>query len=451
MDFNAIEHIEQYLNKQLNSSDLKAFEQQLKTNPELAQELETFKAAQNAVIMQERLFLKQKLVRTHKKFLFRKFKPYLIAAVALILIGGGVLIHSLSNRSIETNPIQSDDTYVDQSQIDNNNVAVLEETKDAHIQRTGSMNKEALPNTKESNESASNSSTTVSNTDHKTNDVPTNSQPGKDNTVLSNPVIAFTVQNASGCAPLTCRFIDSSASLNKQKIVAYKWEFGDGSSSSAINPDHIYNQEGTYSVNLTVWDENGNSASKTIPDAIRVLRSPVASFTPSCTRTLLDEAHIQFENTSENLIPESTFNWDFGDHLGQSKEKSPHYTYSDTGTFNITLSVSNSNTCQSKSTAQIQVLANVSFFAPNIFSPTEAKYSDNRVYKVVASSITEFHMLIFSRNGELMYESHDYNTHGWDGNGSNGSAPLGVYVYKVKVKGLDGNYYDFKGTLTLVR
>ncbi len=41
------------------------------------------------------------------------------------------------------------------------------------------------------------------------------------------------------------------------KIVAYKWEFGDGTVSNEQNPTHVYTKEGTYTARLTVTDDKG--------------------------------------------------------------------------------------------------------------------------------------------------------------------------------------------------
>lgn len=54
-------------------------------------------------------------------------------------------------------------------------------------------------------------------------------------------------------------------------ITAYRWEFGDGGSSSAPNPSHAYAAAGSYTVRLTVTDNQGASASE----------STVANITPS--------------------------------------------------------------------------------------------------------------------------------------------------------------------------
>jgi len=54
--------------------------------------------------------------------------------------------------------------------------------------------------------------------------------------------------------PLNIIF-DSSDS--KGKITQYEWNFGDGGKSSEINPQHTYLKTGNYTIELTVFDEDG--------------------------------------------------------------------------------------------------------------------------------------------------------------------------------------------------
>ena len=56
-------------------------------------------------------------------------------------------------------------------------------------------------------------------------------------------------------------FSSQGSSDSDGQIVAYNWDFGDGQSSTAVNPTHIYTVAGTYNVTLTVTDdENATSA-----------------------------------------------------------------------------------------------------------------------------------------------------------------------------------------------
>ena len=54
---------------------------------------------------------------------------------------------------------------------------------------------------------------------------------------------------------LEVTFTDISAAGNGE-IITWSWDFGDGSTSTEQNPIHTYEEDGTYSVSLTVTDEN---------------------------------------------------------------------------------------------------------------------------------------------------------------------------------------------------
>jgi len=80
------------------------------------------------------------------------------------------------------------------------------------------------------------------------------------------PNASFTVS----CTDLDCSFTDQSTDSDGT-ISARAWTFGDGGSSTALNPDYSYGVAGTYSVNLVVTDNEGAQAnflrSVTVTDA----------------------------------------------------------------------------------------------------------------------------------------------------------------------------------------
>ena len=72
------------------------------------------------------------------------------------------------------------------------------------------------------------------------------------------PVASFIASTLSGVAPLNVNF-DATASSDDQGIAEYEWNFGDGNSetitTSSIN--HTYDAAGSYTVDLTVRDAQG--------------------------------------------------------------------------------------------------------------------------------------------------------------------------------------------------
>jgi PKD repeat protein len=70
------------------------------------------------------------------------------------------------------------------------------------------------------------------------------------------PIAAFTASTTSGIAPLTVNFTSTSTGT----ISTYAWTFGDGGTSSAQNPSHVYAAPGTYTVTLAVSGPGGSDA-----------------------------------------------------------------------------------------------------------------------------------------------------------------------------------------------
>src|SRR3989440_42217 len=64
-------------------------------------------------------------------------------------------------------------------------------------------------------------------------------------------------------------FFDASASTDNVGVVAYSWDFGDGSSASTATANHAYAHAGVYHATLTVTDAAGNSATSDFQVTVR--------------------------------------------------------------------------------------------------------------------------------------------------------------------------------------
>lgn len=88
------------------------------------------------------------------------------------------------------------------------------------------------------------------------------------------------------------------------------------------------------------------------------------------------------------------------------------------------------------------------FVIPNAFTPNGDGRNDRLCFN--AELLTEFHIALFNRWGQCVYESSDA-TQCWDGTFNNTPALAGVYTYTCRIRCVNGVETDFKGDITLIR
>src|SRR5882762_2363602 len=147
------------------------------------------------------------------------------------------------------------------------------------------------------------------------------------------PVAAF----SSSCTQLTCNFTSTSSDPDGT-IASYAWTFGDGGTASTQNPSHLYTAGGTYTVTLTVTDNQSATGSVSHPVTVTAPpppnQPPVAAFTSTCTQLTCN-----FTSTSSD--PDGTiasYAWTFGDG-GTASTQNPSHPYTAGGTYTVTLTV----------------------------------------------------------------------------------------------------------------
>jgi outer membrane protein assembly factor BamB len=75
------------------------------------------------------------------------------------------------------------------------------------------------------------------------------------------PTGSFIATPESGPLPLTVHFDATSSSDPDGVLVSYVWDFGDNSTGSGAEVDHVFSATGTYTAHLTVTDNDGASVS----------------------------------------------------------------------------------------------------------------------------------------------------------------------------------------------
>ena len=156
------------------------------------------------------------------------------------------------------------------------------------------------------------------------------------------PVANFTAAPASGSAPLTVTFQDTSTGAP----TSWSWNFGDGQTSTAQDPPaHAYASIGTYTATLTITNAGGSSTSSKTITTLAACVAPTANFDVSPTSGKKKKADFAVTDHSTNMSQpgcNNTWSWNWGDGSGNSSLQSPPtHQYDSQGQYTITLTVSN--------------------------------------------------------------------------------------------------------------
>lgn len=191
--------------------------------------------------------------------------------------------------------------------------------------------------------------------------------------VYARPVASFSATAA--CFNNPTQFTDLSSGV----ITNWDWNFGDGNLDSVQNPSHTYSAFGSFVVFLVVTSPDGCKDTLGKPvivnplPAVNFTYQPVCIGTPTCFQDL-------------STIPTGTitaWSWNFGDTASGSSNISnlqhPCHAYSDTGAFNVVLTVTSNQNCQSTTILPAVVFPppTAIFSAPDVCLNNPTLFSDN--------------------------------------------------------------------------
>jgi len=158
--------------------------------------------------------------------------------------------------------------------------------------------------------------------------------------VVEPPIASFSSSPSNPTKGDTIQFNDLSTSPDTT-ILSWSWNFGDGTSSTARNPYHQYQNSGTYTVTLQVTDDYEQIKSQT--KIISINEKPIAYFSYSPTSPSTSDT-IQFTDTSTDSDGTiASWSWDFGDGTTGSIGENPTHQYQKAGKYDVKLQVTDNN------------------------------------------------------------------------------------------------------------
>ncbi|MFC2175863.1 PKD domain-containing protein [Bacteroidota bacterium] len=256
------------------------------------------------------------------------------------------------------------------------------------------------------------------------------------NIVVNNaPNAGFNMSQVEGCAPMLVSFGNTTTNGFN-----YKWNFGNGTTSTLSSPAIIYEQAGSYQVTLVVSDQSGCVDTVDASSQINVLPSPTADFTT--TSTSFPEPGTEFEFVN-NSVGAELYNWTFGNGA-QTDEFQPIYEYTSFGGYFVTLTAINEFGCADTSVEYVSVQLQKNMYVPNamvIGQPGEAG-----IFLPKGGGLIDYHIRVFDKWGAELWESTALNNghpaEGWDGIYKGQYVPQGAYVWKIVAVFEDGEAWQ---------
>lgn len=265
------------------------------------------------------------------------------------------------------------------------------------------------------------------------------------------PVPDFTVDQQSGCIPLDVNFYEQFSTSSGSCY----WEFGDGGNSfDSDSTAHQYVTPGCWDIYLEYTDSLGCSRDITYSNYICSFGFPVPDFFYNPEEPTLTNNFINFYNSSSSDAV--NFAWEIdSSSVGFLNQENINYTFPspNPGQYEVCLTVSNIEGCESDTCKTISIKDNFIFYAPNAFTPDGDEKND--LFGPIVHGVDEYsyRMYIFNRWGELVYESYNENVK-WDGTNliDNKMSSPGVYVWKVELyDSINNEPKSFIGNVNLVR
>ena len=208
---------------------------------------------------------------------------------------------------------------------------------------------------------------------------------------------------------------------------------------------------GVYTVTIS---DGGCSATNSI--IVNETFGPTAGFNVyPANLTILDGPVYFHDYSAPNVV---SWIWDFGDGSGTvDTTSSPLHNYNNIGTYGVTLIVIDNNGCKDTITDTVRVKDIFAFYIPNAFSPNNDMFNDVFTPKGINVDPNSYSEYIFDRWGNIVFHTTKWlgtNAETWNGtlnnNGSIDDVVMDTYVYKIKLKELNGPDHEYIGRITIV-
>ena len=166
---------------------------------------------------------------------------------------------------------------------------------------------------------------------------------------------SFTADKTLLCDNGTINFKDASVLAKGTVISNYLWDFGDGNTTTGLNPtiSHFYSVAGNYNVTLTITTVNGCAGQFTLP--VQIVASPqvdIGGLVPSCEPATLTFTGIEIVPDPDGPL---SWSWSFGNGQTANIQNPPAVSYPKAGQYFVQVIGINKAGCVDTATQQLNI------------------------------------------------------------------------------------------------
>lgn len=276
-------------------------------------------------------------------------------------------------------------------------------------------------------------------------------------TVLRAPLPNLKFDNLQGCEPFD---VVLNPGLTPDENVILTYDFGGVKKIQVRDSLFTYpNLEppGTYKLRIfSTARINAFTCSDSVDIETPVIVHPKArsdiQWTPEVPNTT--DSYVTFNSYSRANANVEVFDWSFGgtgNGFDSDSSTNPQRKYDQIGKYPIMLISTTDHGCVDTTIEFLDIRDDMNVFIPNTFTPNNDGVNDVFQVKGMGFKPEGFTMEVFDRWGHMVYFGRDV-TKGWDGTVKGGTPVEGVYIYRVKAIGTNGEgRKEFSGHVTLIR
>ncbi|MBL7920089.1 MAG: gliding motility-associated C-terminal domain-containing protein [Bacteroidia bacterium] len=264
------------------------------------------------------------------------------------------------------------------------------------------------------------------------------------------PMPNLSLEKEQGCQPL-CLFYDTKT---QQEAAITTYDFGGTKVMQTDSFSYCLDEPGTYNLKILSVGKNGCSGVYDYPAPIIVWPKPHSDFGWNPDVVSTSNNQVTFTPFSQ-YGPVTSISWMFSGTgvvgYDTTNVQNPIRVFENAGKFPIMLIQRTEHGCIDSVVKIIEVVEDFNVYIPNSFTPNGDALNDMFLVKGLGFKPEGFSMQIFDRWGHELFFSKDF-TKGWDGTVKGAVAQDGVYIYKIKAVGANGEgRKEYVGHVTLMK